>query len=225
MTRSPSNLPPLAAALKSFDPARHRLIARSSQGQLLEVNAREGRFVVKMPVGRRLAGMLWRHALRREHTAYRQLQGLPGFPRCHGLFDDRHLVIERIAGVPLRQATLLQRERFFANLQATITAMHQRGIAHGDLKNRDNIMVRADDQHPFIIDLGTAVVRKPGLHPFNHRLFDYLCRIDRNAWIKLKYGGYDRVQPADRAWLRRSLIERINSRLRRGRRRVQSRSC
>ncbi len=203
----------LDAFFADFDPARHSVIARSTQGIVVRIKYKDCDLAVKMPTNRGAVNWLHRVALRREFKAYRHLDGIQGFPRCFGFFRGRYLVLEYVRARPLKQAKPGNRERFFGNLLKSIEQMHAHGVAHGDLKSRQNVLVTADSD-PIIIDLGTAVIRKPGLHPVNHHLFHYLCRIDRNSWIKLKYGGYDGIDEGDRHLLDRSLIERINSRLR-----------
>lgn len=203
----------LAAFFADFDPARHSLIARSTQGVIMRVERKDCDLAVKIPTSRGAANWLHRFALRREFRAYQRLDGIPGFPRCFGFFHDSYLALEHVEAMPLKKTQPSDPERFFGKLLKSIEQMHARGVAHGDLKSRQNVLVTRNSD-PVIVDLGTAVLRKPGWHPINHRLFDYLCRIDRNGWIKLKYGGYDNIDKADRHLLDRSLIERINSRLR-----------
>ncbi len=203
----------LEALFADFDPAQHTVIARSTQGVVVHVEREECDLAVKMPTSRGAANWLHRFALRREFEAYRHLDGIKGFPRCFGFFHGCYLALEYVGARPLKQAQPADRERFFGDLLKSIEQMHACGVAHGDLKSRQNVLVTADSD-PLIIDLGTAVTCKPGWHPVNHHLFHYLCRIDRNSWIKLKYGGYDGIDEADRHLLDRSLIERINSRLR-----------
>ncbi len=86
-------------------------------------------------------------------------------------------------------------------------------MAHGDLKRKSNLMIDPDG-HPVIVDFGTAVLRHPGWHPINHRLFEFMRQTDLNAWVKLKYAGYQNVSLDDRALLRRTWLERLLSRVR-----------
>jgi serine/threonine protein kinase len=204
----------LEALFSDFDPSRYPLIAHSTQGIIVRVSHQNVDLAVKFPTGRGLTRRLFTAALRREHRAYRRLADVEGFARCFGLFQRRYLALEYLQAQPLKQAAPPDRDRYFGRLLQVIENMHRRGVAHGDLKSRHNVMVSADG-NPVIIDLGTAVVRRDGWHPLNRRIFRYMCRIDRNSWIKLKYGGYDQVDEADRHLLDRTLIERINSRIRR----------
>jgi len=93
--------------------------------------------------------------------------------------------------------------------------MHARGVAHGDLKRKANLAI-GPDEGPVVLDFGASIVLREGRHPINHRLFEMLRQTDLNAWVKLKYGGYEGVSEADRGLLRRSWLERGLSRLRRG---------
>ncbi|QOC23065.1 protein kinase family protein [Wenzhouxiangella sp. AB-CW3] len=205
----------LEALFADFEPDRYRVIARSTQGIIVQVDTPDRALVVKAPVGHGPRRWLSLAGLRREHRAYQRLSGIGGFARCFGLYHGHYLVLERLQAEPLKQATLSDPAEFFRQLLDLIRQMHSRGVAHGDLKSRQNVMVDAQGQ-PFIVDLGTAVIQREGWHPISQRLFQYMRRIDYNSWIKLKYGGYEAIDPADRHLLDRSLIERINSRIRRG---------
>lgn len=170
----------------------------------------EGRLplAIKVPVG----GAWQRHLLRRERRAYGCIEGLAGFPRCFKLLDDRFLILEWIDATPFRFADIGDREAFFARLRTTLDAMHERGLAHGDLKKKENLLV-TDADRPVILDLGTAVRRGEGL---GRLLYRWLERVDDNAWLKLKYGpGLQGLSTADRCYHRPTLPERLGRRLRR----------
>jgi serine/threonine protein kinase len=175
-----------------------------------------GEIVVKQPHAGGLLGPLWRALLRREHEVYLRLAGIAGIPRSFGLIDDRYLVLEYVAGPSLRQreADLLDRDRFFAQLLETLKAMHAAGVAHADLKRKDNIIV-GPGERPHLIDFGIAGLR--GRSRLLNRLwFEPLRQLDYNAWIKLKYGR--RIAPeeaaqllsaTDAAWYRPLWTERL----------------
>jgi predicted Ser/Thr protein kinase len=190
------------------------LLARSNQGEVRRFDLDGRALVIKSPRGRGLTRRLSQIAIRREFQAYQRLEGLPGFPECFGLVDNERLALEFIDGADFRQADLPDPEQFFAELLESILAMHERGVAHGDLKRKKNLLVDADGR-PVILDLGTATLTRPGFHPFRQRLFEFIRQTDLNAWIKLKYDGYDGVSEADQAWLQRSGLERLLGRLRR----------
>ncbi|MEJ2535367.1 MAG: hypothetical protein P8008_07910, partial [Gammaproteobacteria bacterium] len=85
---------------------------------------------------------------------------------------------------------------------------HERGVAHGDLKSKSNLMM-TDAGEPCVIDFGTTVLRRDGFHPIRNRLFEYARQLDLNAWVKHKYEGrYEDASETDRALLNYSWIER-----------------
>lgn len=205
--------PVLVEALTRLQRNLPRPLATSNQGVIYPLAVYGHALVAKTlpPVSRLNA--VHRRALQREYLAYRCLQGLQGFARCYGLFERFWLVLERIDGMPFREAGLNPRDAFFDRLLKNIQAMHERGVAHGDLKRKANLMV---DQHgqPVLLDFGASVIRKPGFAPINHRLFEFMRQTDVNAWVKLKYGGYSNLSSEDAARLQRSWLERGLSRLR-----------
>jgi predicted Ser/Thr protein kinase len=175
-----------------------------------------GDIVVKTPHGGVFAG-LWRTLLRREHAVYERLTGIAGIPRCFGLVDGERLALEYVAGPSLREheAKIADRAAFFEKLLATVRAMHAAGVAHGDLKRKDNIIVGADER-PYLIDFGIAARRSATSTPWNRYAFAPLVQMDMNAWVKLKYGR--RIDPTvelgvlsadDAAVYRPLLIERM----------------
>lgn len=200
----------LDALFEGFEPADWPVVAESNQGTIVRVRTGNLDLAVKSPRGH---GIAWRarlFSLRREYRAYRRVEGLAGFPRCLGLFRGCHLVMDFVDGTLLKHAVPEDPAGFFDQLRLIIKSMHERGVVHGDLKSRRNVLVACDGR-PVIVDLGTAVVYRPGWHPINHWLFNYLRQIDLNGWVKLKYGSYDRVDELDRHLVRRSRIERINN--------------
>lgn len=168
-----------------------------------------GRFAIKVPRGNPLWRWLGRSILRRERNIYARLEGLPGIPRCHGLVAGRYLVLDYIEGESFRnaQGRLDPSHPFFDRLHETIEAIHARGVAHTDLKRKDNLLVQAGDI-PCIIDFGAAVII--GTNPLSRGLFRIARQFDLNAWIKLKYDGYHNIPLEHRGRLRRLGIERAS---------------
>ena len=154
-----------------------------------------GDVVVKKPHGGGPLASLWRALLKREQAVYARLEGIPGIPRSFGLVRGGWLALEFVAGPSLREheARIADREAFFAKLLATVRAMHAAGVAHGDLKRKDNIIV-GPGERPYLIDFGIAVRRSATNELFDRCVFAPLVQMDLNAWVKLKYGR--RVDPA-----------------------------
>ena len=158
-------------------------------------------------MGRGLARKARERTLIREYQAYLRMDGLAGVPQCYGMINGPYLVIEFISGAPYRQANWVNRDRWFEEFLAVLRSIHERGVSHGDLKSKSNIMVTADEK-PCVIDFGTAFVKKPGFHPVNNWLFEHGKRMDINAWVKHKYHGrYENIAGEDLELLDYSVIE------------------
>jgi RIO-like serine/threonine protein kinase len=186
---------------------RQNIMAVSNQGTILHYREDGLDLVVKSAMGRGLVRAVRERTLLREHQAYQRMRGLQGVPRCLGLVGGHYLVLEFIRGTPYREATWTDRDRWFNDLLAVLRSFHERGVSHGDLKSKSNILV-TDDGKPCVIDFGTAFVHKPGFHPLNNRLFEHGCRMDINAWVKHKYHGrYENIEGADLDLLDYSAIE------------------
>ena len=181
----------------------------SNQGEVRRFRIEEQNFAIKQPKGHGLARSIRTASLKHEYRAYRKLSGITGIPTCFGLISGR-LVLEYVQGTPLRSANLDSTSPYFATLLQLIRAMHARGVAHGDLKRKSNLLIDSAGQ-PVIIDFGTAIIEKPGWRPINQRLFNFICQTDLNAWIKLKYGGYENLSPEDARIFRRTRIENLLS--------------
>ena len=167
---------------------RENILAVSNQGTVLHYRQHGQDLIIKTAMGKGLVRTARKRTLLREYQAYQRMQGLEGVPRCHGMLDGRYLVIDFIHGTPYRDATWTDRDRWFEEFLAVLRAIHERGVSHGDLKSKGNIMV-TEDEKPCVIDFGTAFMHKPGFHPFNNWMFDHGRRMDINAWVKHKYHG------------------------------------
>src|SRR5690606_18343377 len=145
--------------------------------------------------------------------AYRQLEGVVGIPACYGFLDRRFLLLEHVPGQTYRDAELHDREEFFRQLLAILRAIHARGVAHGDLKSKGNLLVTAGQQ-PCVIDFGTAFRQKSRWHVINNWFFRTARRLDLNAWVKHKYQGhYSDASPEDAQLLHYSWLEKLVRRL------------
>ena len=169
-----------------------------------------GPLVVKSPHPNPLLAWFGRRAIRREARVYERLSGVPGVPQAHGLAAGDHLALGLVAGPTLRRAAgeLGNREQYFAQLLETIRAMHAAGVAHGDLKRKENLLV-GPGETPWIIDFGIASLQDSTAGAWGRRRFELTRQVDLNAWIKLKHGSRPESLPADEAAFYRPLaIER-----------------
>ncbi len=186
-------------------------LGRGYQATVYRYSSPLGEVVVKRPHDTFPLRQLGLAALRREQRVYERLNNVAGIPQSYGLVDDRYLVLEAIDGPSLRdqEPHLEDRERFFAHLFDTIAAMHAAGVAHGDLKRKDNVLV-GPGERPYIIDFGVATLKKRPARTWNSIRFAWFAQLDVNAWVKLKYRRkMNELSPEDAARYRPLWLERI----------------
>ncbi len=149
-------------------------------------------------------------ALNRELEIYNKLKGIHGIPNCFGMTWRGDLILEYIEGQSYRdkQYELAGNQSFFQELLDLILNIHNKGIAHGDLKRKDNILVNNDNQ-PFLIDFGTAISIDNSKGQIKRFVFRFLKSTDLNAWIKHKYNrNYNDIIEDDRKYYSPTLIEK-----------------
>ncbi|NNK98313.1 MAG: hypothetical protein HKO88_04630 [Xanthomonadales bacterium] len=190
------------------------ILATSNQGTVLLYEGDGLKLVIKSAMGRGALRRARQATLEREYAAYQRLEGVTGVPACYGLLAGRYLVMEYIDGTAYRHASWQDRDQWFADLLEVIRAFHVRGVSHGDLKSKTNMIVGVD-QKPYVIDFGTTFLHKNGFHPINNYLFEYGKRLDINAWVKHKYHGrYKDASDEDRELLNYSMLEYVVRKLR-----------
>ncbi len=186
------------------------ILSRGYQGHVYLYQDKGHRLIIKAPMGWGLGRWIRLLMLRNEYRIYSRLSGMKGIPRCHGLLDKRYLVLEYIDGIPIRNARITDHNAFFDEFLTVIQELHEAGVAHTDLKKKDNVLV-VDGRMPCVIDFGVAVLRKPGFAPINHYLYNLSSTFDFNAWVKLKYSGkYEDLTEKDSIYYNRTLVEKVS---------------
>ena len=189
--------------------AQENILAVSNQGTILLYQHDGFELIIKTAMGKGLLLRARQKTLKREFAAYQRMHDLQGVPACYGLVDGQHLVLEYVHGTPYRQAEWVDRDQWFVEFLELLRSIHGRGVSHGDLKSKGNIMV-TEDQKPCVIDFGTAFLLRPGFHPVNNWFFEYGKRLDINSWVKHKYHGYySNASEEDRLLLNYGRIEYI----------------
>ena len=181
--------------------------------------------IVKEAMGSALVRYFRRRMIRHEASVYQRLNGIKGIPRCFGLHDGR-LLLEFIDGHPLRLSVdeLPDREQFFTDLLLILRAVHSAGVAHADMKRKNNILVTADGR-PYLIDFGSSVLRAGRGRPVRRWIFRQACQIDLNAWIKHKYlGRYNDVNATDAEIFAPTIAERVARPVRKAWRKLSARN-
>lgn len=120
----------------------------------------------------------------REERAWRALAGHPAVPTFLGRIDRIALAVEYRAGSNLfsGRGKAPMPDGFLGEFETVLAEMHRRGVVHGDLRNRGNVL-RDEAGHPVLIDFGSALVFRPG--SFAARvLLPLFAALDRNALRK-----------------------------------------
>jgi RIO-like serine/threonine protein kinase len=123
----------------------------------------------------------------RECKAYRRLRDLEGVPVFYGSVGGLAVVFEELPG---RNVEGLEHERklpeqFFKDLRALIERIHERGLAHCDLKRAPNTIIGPDGK-PYIVDWSAAIARREfRFFPFT-LIYRRFIQDDFNAVIKLQ---------------------------------------
>lgn len=159
----------------------------SNKADLLVVDLGQGEMVVKdFGIKPRWARILGRVQIGREVRAYRRLDGQPAVPRFLGRIDPYALALERVDG---RQLAFVPDRRthgrdHIRGLRAAIDSIHRAGVAHMDLRGRENVLLRSDGGI-VLVDLAAALCLRPG--SLLHRLLFRWIRIpDETAFLKWK---------------------------------------
>lgn len=123
--------------------------------------------------------LIWREA-----TALSRLHDIAGVPRLYRQIDRRALLMEYLPAQPWAQAPA-PADISYERLRTLIDAMHERGVAHCDLRSPSNILIDADGW-PQVVDFVARIQRGRAWNlPWNW-LFRRFCSADDGALIKLK---------------------------------------
>jgi len=155
-------------------------------------------FRARNPVTRGVLGPI---LVRREHAILQRLAGIPGIPRTFGVVDGRALLIEYIQGKTLGKFKPGELpDSVYRDLEATLHAVHERGVVHLDLRQKKNVLIADADRRPHIIDFANAVRVDGALR----LLRDRLKGVDRGGLLKFKARFFPHLLTApDRAALKR----------------------
>ena len=119
----------------------------------------------------------------REVKALKRLNGTKGIPRLIGKIDRFAFALQFIEGTPV--AVFKQGELspdVFPRVTEVVDAMHARGVAHGDLKRRTNLIV-APDGSVWLVDFAASVVARG---PLSKRLMKAVAEVDDKSLPRIK---------------------------------------
>jgi predicted Ser/Thr protein kinase len=134
----------------------------------------------------------------REIKALKHLDGTPGVPRFYGRVDRYAFAQEYIEGRQIADfAPGELSPQVLENVRHSIDAIHQRGVSHGDLKRRSNLLVTPDEE-VYLIDFAAAVVGRRRGNFFLNWLQHKMAEIDDKSISKIKkFSAPDQMTPAD----------------------------
>jgi len=123
----------------------------------------------------------------REAKALKRLDDVAGVPKLISCPDKRSLLMQY---VPARQVVNIevdeyQSEEYFDSLVKLINEMHDRGIAHGDLRSPTNALID-DSGNAALVDFVASLGQGSQFNIINQYLFGKLCLVDFSAVTKLK---------------------------------------
>ena len=197
--------------IKNSIKTNSNIFSHGYQGHVFLYQAEDGKqLIIKAPTGWWLNRFIRRMMLRNEYKVYSRISHIEGIPRCLSFLDGSYLVLEFIDGIPVRRAEISDRGFFFEAFLNLVKQLHNAGVAHTDLKKKDNILV-VQGRKPYVIDFGAAVVKKQGFAPINSYLYNIARKFDFNAWVKLKYDGkFEDVSEEDSRYYNRTVIEKVS---------------
>ena len=131
--------------------------------------------------------LLGRRQIVREIRALTRLQGIEGVPACYGEAGRLGVLLQRVQGERITRwcrTSPLEAKPMFARLVRLVDAIHARGVAHIDLRKRDNILITTDGR-PYVIDFNASFCFQPGSLAARW-IFPLLRHIDTSAVLKWK---------------------------------------
>jgi RIO-like serine/threonine protein kinase len=138
----------------------------------------------------------------RELSALRRLDWIPGFPRDSFRLDRFAMAYRFVAGTDIGEADLaLLTPPFFQELESLVRKMHERGVAHLDIRTGSNVLI-TDGGRPFLLDFQSHV-RLEGLPSFFRGL---LVDVDLSG----VYKHWARCAPDSMGEERTHLLRRVN---------------
>jgi RIO-like serine/threonine protein kinase len=161
-------------------------------------------FLFRNTIGRFL---VWR-----EKKAYERLKGLKGVPILYRAIDGLALVIEAIPGnnIEAMETVAKLSDNFFEDLRVLVDNIHERGLAHCDLKRAPNIIL-GDDGKPYIVDWAASISKREfGFFPL-YLIYEMFIQDDLNAIIKIRLKHHpENVTPEEKnQYAHRSIAEKV----------------
>lgn len=121
--------------------------------------------------------------VKREAEAHRRLEGIDGVPPALPVTNPHIFAHVYADGRSAPEVSEPLTPEFFDRLYEMIAAIHERAMAHGDLKRLPNILVTPEGM-PALVDLSAAIMS--GSNPIVGAILGYIQDDDVRAVAKLK---------------------------------------
>ena len=123
----------------------------------------------------------------REARALNRLHGIPGVPDILGRPSSSSLLLEYLSTTQLSDDNNenIDWSTFFKRLENLLDDIHERGVAHCDLRSPFNTLIDAEG-NPVIVDFVASVSRGQSWNLVANWVFKRFARADREAMTKLK---------------------------------------
>ncbi len=123
----------------------------------------------------------------REAKAMRRLSTVEGIPKLICQPDARSLLMEHVLArqVVHVDSSEYDAKKYFVSLRTLIQSMHEKGVAHGDLRSPTNALID-EEGRAALVDFVASLSRGSRLNVVNRYLFNKMCLVDFSAITKLK---------------------------------------
>lgn len=154
---------------------------------LLEINGEQAVLKDHDGMDRKFALIVGPLLAWREAKAMRCLSTVKGIPKLICQPDSRSLLMEHVLArqVVHVDSSEYDAKKYLVSLRALIQSMHEKGVAHGDLRSPTNALID-DEGEAALVDFVASLNRGPRLNVANRYLFNKMCLVDFSAITKLK---------------------------------------
>lgn len=179
-----------------------------NQSKIYKIHSEFDTFIYKVPAGSNfIVKTINAFLIKREYKVLKQIQHIKGVPEVFSY--NKGIFMKFYEGVNIRDfmnSNTKIKNEFHAQLLQTIQDLHSEGIAHCDLKRKENILI-LNDQSFVILDFGISYRYRNRLFK---PLFNLLKQTDLNAYIKIKYDkNYNNLSDDDKKIYKLTRIEKI----------------
>ena len=147
----------------------------------------------------------------REARALTRLHGIGGVPELLGRPSSRSLLLEYLCATQLSdKKEYTDWGTFFRRLELLLGDIHERGIAHCDLRSPFNTLIDAEG-NPVVVDFVASVSRGRPWNLVANWVFQRFARADREAMTKLKKSVASELvsEQEQTQYLKRSRLEQL----------------